>query len=61
MEIKGALILPRRYLVEKRKNPERITQESIIKNGRTILGDDADVNNLFFIRMTLDESTREIY
>lgn len=60
MEIKGALTLPRRYLLEKRENAERITQESIIRYGRTILGDEAHVNTLFSIRMTLDGSTRKI-
>jgi hypothetical protein len=40
-------------LPERRKNPERINQESIMKWIRMILGDNADVEdkNLFFIRV----------
>jgi hypothetical protein len=48
-------------LPEKRKNPERISQESIINLGRRILGNNADVNNIFFIQVTLDERTGEIF
>jgi hypothetical protein len=48
-------------LPEKRKNPERISQESIINLGRRILGNNADVNNIFFIQVTVDERTGEIF
>ena len=48
-------------LPERRKKPERITQESVINFGRTILGNNAGVNNIFFIQVTLDESTGNIY
>jgi len=48
-------------LPERRKNPERITQESIINYERTILGNGADVNKLFFIQVTFDERTGEIF
>jgi len=47
-------------LPEKRKNPERITQESIINLGRRIVGNNADANNIFFIQVTIDERTGEI-
>jgi hypothetical protein len=47
-------------LPERRKNPERITQESVSNFARTILGNRADVDNLFFIEITLDESTGQI-
>ncbi len=47
-------------LPERRKNPERITQESISTFARTILGDEADVDDLFFIEIKLDESTGQI-
>lgn len=47
-------------LRERRKNPERITQESISDFARTFLGNKADVDNLFFIEITLDERTGEI-
>ena len=45
---------------ERRRNPERITKESIMNFGRTILGDNVDSNNIFFIPVTIDESTGEI-
>ena len=48
-------------LPERRKKPERITQESVINFGRTILGNNAGVNDIFFIEVTLDESTGKIY
>ena len=47
-------------LPEKRKNPERITQESIINLGRRIVGNNADANNIFSIQVTIDERTGEI-
>ncbi len=47
-------------LPERRKNPDRITQESVSNFARTILGKRADVDNLFFIEITLDESTGQI-
>jgi len=47
-------------LPERRKNPERITQESISNFARTILGNEADVDDLFFIEITLNESTGQI-
>jgi hypothetical protein len=47
-------------LPERRKNPERITQESISNFVRTFLGNEADIDNLFFIEITLDERTGEI-
>ena len=47
-------------LLERRKNPERITQESISNFARTILGNEADVDDLFFLEMELDESTGQI-
>jgi c-di-GMP-binding flagellar brake protein YcgR len=45
---------------ERRKNPGRITQESIINLARELIGDNADANNIFFIRTTKDENTGEI-
>jgi len=47
-------------LPERRKNPERITQRSISNFARTILGNEANVDDLFFIEMGLDESTGQI-
>lgn len=36
-------------LPERRKNPERITQESILNWGWKIIGDHSDVKNIYFI------------
>ena len=47
-------------LPERRKNPKRITQESISDFVRTFLGNEADVDNLFFIEITVDERTGEM-
>src|SRR4030043_2370369 len=47
-------------LPERRKNPARITQESIINLARELIGDNADANNIFFIKITKDENTGEI-
>jgi len=47
-------------LPERRNNPERITQQSISNYGRTILGNEADVDDLFFLEMELDENTGQI-
>ena len=47
-------------LPERRKRPERITKESVMNFGRTILSDKGDSNNIFFIRVTIDEGTGEI-
>jgi hypothetical protein len=55
MEIKGALTLPNSNL------PERITKELVTNVGRTIAGNNADVNKIFFLRGTIDESTGEIF
>jgi hypothetical protein len=35
-------------LPERRKNPTRITKESVIRWGKTLLGDDADGKEIFF-------------
>jgi hypothetical protein len=47
-------------LPEKRKNPKRITQESIFDYMRTILGKERDVDTLFFIEIELDEKIDRI-
>ena len=38
-------------LPERRKNPERITDESIINWGRKILGTNGDTKNIYFIKV----------
>jgi hypothetical protein len=47
-------------LREKRKNSKRITHESILNYMRTILGNQADVDNLFFIELTVNERIDDI-
>ncbi len=47
-------------LPERRKDPERIGQGSISDFGRTILGNKAEVDNLFFIEIMLDEGTGQL-
>ena len=47
-------------LPERRKNPERITQESISNFMRKFFDNEADIDNLFFIEITLEERTRGI-
>ncbi len=47
-------------LPERRKDPERITRESVLKWGRMVLGDGAD-NNIMFIQITTDDTTGKIF
>jgi hypothetical protein len=44
-------------LREKRKNPARITRESVINLARELLGDKVDANEIFFVKITKDENT----
>ncbi len=46
-------------LPERRKDPKRITKESILKWGRMDLGDRA--YNIIFIQITTDDTTGEIF
>jgi len=45
---------------ERRKNLTRITQESIFNLARQLMGDNADAENIFFIKITRGENTGEI-
>jgi hypothetical protein len=45
---------------ERRKNPARRTQESVINLARELSGYNANVNRIFFIRTTKDENTGKI-
>jgi hypothetical protein len=38
-------------LPERRKNPERITWESIMNWGKMIIGDSGKISNLFFVKI----------
>jgi len=41
-------------LPERRKNPMRMTKESVMNWGKTLLGNDVDSKNIFFKRVTID-------
>jgi len=46
-------------LPERRKHRERITEKSIMKWVRMVLGDDADIANIFFVKVRLDKTGSE--
>ena len=48
-------------LPERRKKPERITQESIIRWGENIFGNNFDTKDIFFIQVTINEKTVRIF
>jgi hypothetical protein len=41
-------------LPERRRNPMRITKDSVMNWGKMLLGDDVDSKNIFFKRLTID-------
>ncbi len=47
-------------LPERRRDPRRITNESVLKWGKKILGGNIDFNNLFFYQLTIDRETGDI-
>ena len=48
-------------LPERRKNPSRITQKSIMNWGKIFFENKLDINEIFFIEVTLDESKGGIF
>ena len=40
-------------LPERRKNPERITEDSILNWGWTVIGDNPGVNNIYFLQVEM--------
>jgi hypothetical protein len=48
-------------LPERRKNPERITKESVLNWGRMILGDNADGKKIFFKSVRIDDITGKTF
>ena len=38
-------------LPERRKNPERITRESVLNWGWKVIGDTPDVENIYFVKV----------
>jgi hypothetical protein len=53
---KGDILLG--ILPERRKNPQRITDESIINWGRKYFGKNATDEDIFFIKTVLEESEK---
>jgi hypothetical protein len=45
-------------LPERRKNLTRITEDSVMRWGRMLLGDNTDSNSIYFKRVTLDNKGR---
>jgi hypothetical protein len=43
-------------LPERRKNPERITLESVLDWGRKVVGEDTEVKDIFFTKVILEEN-----
>lgn len=50
-ELKGCDLVA--ILPERRKTPERITEKSVMKWVKMLLGDTQDLKNIFFVRVTL--------
>jgi len=48
-------------LPERRKDPKRITKESVLKWGRTVLGDSGDNKNIIFKQMVIDDITHQVF
>jgi len=48
-------------LPERRKNPKRITYKSIIQLGKTLLGRNIDIKDIFFIEKRLDNRQSKIF
>ena len=48
-------------LPERRKNPKRITQKSILRWGRMLLYDHADRTSFFFEKITISEYTGKFF
>ena len=48
-------------LPERRKNPARVTQQSIMNWGERIFGKELDTKDIFFIQVTMDEKTSRIF
>lgn len=42
------------FLRERRKNPMRITKDSVVNWGKMLLGDDANSKKIFFKQLTID-------
>jgi hypothetical protein len=57
-ELKGYELIG--ILPERRKDPRRITKESVLKWGRMLLGDSAGDKNIFFKQIKIDHITGQV-
>ncbi len=48
-------------LPERRKNPARITQASVMNWGKKFFGNSLDIKDIFFIQVTIDEHSGRIF
>ena len=46
-------------LPERRKNPKRITEDSVMKWVRNVLSDNTETRRIFFVRVTLEDGDKE--
>ena len=46
-------------LPERRKDPARITEASIMKWVKMVMGDAEDIRNVYFVRVTLNQNVNE--
>jgi hypothetical protein len=58
-EIRGYKLIG--ILPERRKDPKRITKESVLRWGRKLLGDSANDENIFFKQVKIDSITGHIF
>lgn len=50
-----------RILPERRKDKNRITHESVINLDKMFLGDEPEFQNIFFVEVTVEKTTGEIF
>ena len=48
-------------LPERRKKPERITEESVLNWAIKVIGDNTEVKDIFFTKVTLEETRGEMF
>ena len=58
-EIRGYKLIG--ILPERRKDPKRITKESVLKWGRMLLSDNVNDEDIFFKQVKIDSMTGNIY
>ena len=48
-------------LPERRKDPKRITKESVLKWGRMVLGDNVDNKDIIIKQVTIDDVSQQVF